>query len=91
MRPLAGNPPGRRLGRGEHILDRRLTTILAADMVGYSRLMAADEEGVIQRLRSIRARIVDPSIAEGDGMEKIPIGILHGKRNQAIQIRVRTP
>jgi adenylate cyclase len=48
-------------------MDRRLTTILAADLVGYSRLMAADEEGVIARLRLVRAEVVDPALAEAGG------------------------
>ncbi len=48
-------------------MDRRLTTILAADMVGYSRLMAADEEGVIARLRALRADLIDPAIAAAGG------------------------
>ena len=48
-------------------MERRLTTILAADLVGYSRLMAADEEGVIQRLRSVRKDVVDPEIARTAG------------------------
>jgi TolB-like protein len=48
-------------------LDRRQTTILAADMVGYSRLMAADEEGVITRLRKLRAELIDPAIAANEG------------------------
>ncbi len=48
-------------------MDRRLTTILAADLVGYSRLMAADEEGVIARLRAARAEVVDPALAEAGG------------------------
>ncbi len=48
-------------------MDRRLTTILAADLVGYSRLMAADEEGVIARLRSARAEVIDPALAEAGG------------------------
>lgn len=48
-------------------MGRRLTTILAADLAGYSRLMAADEEGVIERLRSARAEVVDPTLAAGGG------------------------
>ncbi len=48
-------------------MERRLTTILAADIAGYSRLMAADEEGVIARMRSARAEVIDPAIAEGGG------------------------
>ena len=48
-------------------MERRLTTILAADLVGYSRLMAADEEGVIARLRAARAEVIDPALAEAGG------------------------
>jgi adenylate cyclase len=46
---------------------RRLTAILAADVAGYSRLVGADEEGTVARLQSIRAGIVDPSIAANHG------------------------
>ncbi len=48
-------------------MERKLTTILAADLAGYSRLMALDEEGVIDRLRSARTRVIDPAIAEAGG------------------------
>jgi adenylate cyclase len=41
---------------------RRLTAILAADMAGYSRLMGADEEGTLDRLKAIRREISDPKI-----------------------------
>jgi len=46
---------------------RRLAAILAADIVGYSRLIGADEEGTLLRLRSIRAEVIDPKIAEHHG------------------------
>jgi adenylate cyclase len=46
---------------------RRLAAILAADVAGYSRLIGADEEGTLNRLRSIRAQIVDPLIAQHHG------------------------
>jgi len=46
---------------------RRLAAILAADVAGYSRLIGADEEGTLNRLRSIRAEVVDPSIIEHRG------------------------
>lgn len=51
----------------ERPLERRLITILAADLVGYSRLMAADEEGTIERLLIVRAEVVDPAIAAAEG------------------------
>jgi len=56
---------------------RRLAAILAADVAGYSRLMGADEEGTLGRLKALRAELIDPSIAghhgrivktTGDGM-----------------------
>jgi adenylate cyclase len=46
---------------------RRLAAILAADVAGYSRLIGADEEGTLNRLRSIRADVIDPKIAEHRG------------------------
>jgi adenylate cyclase len=46
---------------------RRLAAILAADVAGYSRLMEADEEGTLNRLRAIRTDVVDPSIAQYRG------------------------
>jgi TolB-like protein/class 3 adenylate cyclase len=47
--------------------DRRLAAILAADVVGYSRLMAADEEGTLARLRAVRAERIDPTVAKHHG------------------------
>jgi TolB-like protein/class 3 adenylate cyclase len=41
---------------------RRLAAILAADVAGYSRLIGTDEEGTLNRLKSIRAEIIDPKI-----------------------------
>src|SRR5580658_2821266 len=58
-------------------VDRRLAAILAADVAGYSRLMGADEEGTLARLKAVRKGLVDPAIASyrgrivkttGDGM-----------------------
>jgi TolB-like protein/class 3 adenylate cyclase len=46
---------------------RRLAAILAADVAGYSRLIGADEEGTLNRLRSIRAGLIDPKITEHRG------------------------
>jgi class 3 adenylate cyclase len=41
-------------------VERRLTAILAADVVGYSRLMGEDEEGTLAALKAIRRELVDP-------------------------------
>ena len=46
---------------------RRLAAILAADMAGFSRLMAADEAGTLARLRSLRTDLVDGLIADYGG------------------------
>src|SRR3984893_8229894 len=46
---------------------RRLAAILAADVVGYSRLMGADEEGTLERLKAVRRRLIDPKITEHHG------------------------
>jgi len=46
---------------------RRLAAILAADVAGYSRLIGADEEGTLNRLRSIRADVIDPKMTEHRG------------------------
>jgi len=48
-------------------LARRLAAILAADVVGYSRLMEIDEAGTLASLKAHRAEIVDPLIAEHGG------------------------
>ncbi len=58
-------------------VSRRLAAILAADVAGYSRLVEADEEGTLARLKSLRRDLIDPKIAlhkgrtvktTGDGM-----------------------
>ena len=54
---MADNPP----------VQRRLAAILAADVAGYSRLMGADEEGTLRRLKALRAEIIDPKIAGHKG------------------------
>jgi TolB-like protein/class 3 adenylate cyclase len=46
---------------------RRLAAILAADVAGYSRLMGADEEGTLERLKTLRRELLDPRIAEHHG------------------------
>ena len=70
-------PMATRLAQEDMNATRRLAAILAADIVGYSRLMEADEEGTLARLKAHRRELIDPKIAErrgrivkttGDGM-----------------------
>jgi TolB-like protein/class 3 adenylate cyclase len=48
-------------------IERRLAAILAADVAGYSRLMGADEEGTLARLKAHRRELIDPKISEHRG------------------------
>jgi adenylate cyclase len=48
-------------------MERRLTAILAADVVGYSRLMGADEAATLAALKILRTELIDPKIAEHQG------------------------
>ncbi len=62
--PIVGN-----LSRdmvGERV-ERRLAAILVADVVGYSRLMGADEEGTLAALTAHRAELIESCIAEHRG------------------------
>lgn len=52
---------------GSSDTQRRLAAILAADVAGYSRLMGADEEGTLNRLKAHRRALVDPKIAQHHG------------------------
>src|SRR5713226_2030636 len=61
----------------EKRVERRLAAVLATDVAGYSRLMGADEEGTLARLKTFRKALIDPKITEhrgrivkttGDGM-----------------------
>jgi adenylate cyclase len=48
-------------------MERRLAAILAADVVGYSRLMGEDETGTLDALRAHREELIEPKIAEHEG------------------------
>ena len=48
-------------------MERRLSAILAADVVGYSRLMSADEAGTLTALKEVRTDFIDGKIAEHQG------------------------
>ena len=57
--PPSSGPPARP--------ERRLAAILAADVVGYSRLMERDEAGTLERLKAHRKELVEPLVAEHRG------------------------
>src|SRR6266850_8412610 len=53
--------------RGMMSENRKLAAILAADVVGYSRLAGADEDRTLARLRALRSDLIDPTIAVHNG------------------------
>ena len=53
-------------GEGQ-VMQRKLAAILAADVVGYSRLMSEDEAGTMMTLRSRRKEILEPAVAQRHG------------------------
>jgi adenylate cyclase len=48
-------------------MERRLAAIMAADVVGYSRLVRADEEGTLTALKALRADLIEPKLGEHNG------------------------
>jgi len=46
---------------------RKLAAILAADVVGFSRLTGVDEDRILARLRALRSDLIDPTIAVHNG------------------------
>jgi TolB-like protein/class 3 adenylate cyclase/Tfp pilus assembly protein PilF len=48
-------------------MERRLAAILAADVAGYSRLMAVNEAGTLARLNQLRAKVIEPKISQFSG------------------------
>lgn len=75
--------------------DRRLAAIMAGDMAGYSRLMEADEAGIIARQKSHRRELIDPAIERhrgriikttGDGL-LVEFSSAHDSVNCAIEIQ----
>ena len=48
-------------------MERRLTAILAADVVGYSRLMGIDEAGTLAALKAVQTELIDGKIAQHQG------------------------
>jgi adenylate cyclase len=73
-------------------MERRLAAILATDVVGYSRLIRADEVGTVAALKALRANLIDSKIAEhhgrlvklmGDGMLEEFSSVVDGVRTAA--------
>jgi TolB-like protein/class 3 adenylate cyclase/Tfp pilus assembly protein PilF len=56
-----------RKGKATVTATRRLAPILVADVAGYSRLIEADEEGTLGRLKALRAEVIEPKIGEHRG------------------------
>jgi adenylate cyclase len=54
------------MAKDEHI-ERKLAAIMAADVVGYSRLMGSDEVGTLRALKAVRKDCIDPTIAAHGG------------------------
>jgi len=52
---------------GRSILERRLVAVLAADIVGYSRLIGADETGTLDALRYLKTETIVPAVADNQG------------------------
>src|SRR5215212_9298943 len=46
---------------------RKMAAVLAADVVGYSRLASADEDRILARLRALRSDLIDPTVAVHQG------------------------
>ena len=49
-------------------MERKLAAILAADVVGYSKLMGADEGGTLAALRAVRADLISPQVEQSRGV-----------------------
>ena len=60
---------------------RRLAAILAADVAGYSRLMGADEEGTLERLKALRRELLDPKIAEDNVRFALGLALIERQGN----------
>jgi adenylate cyclase len=72
LRRLRARRPARGTGKDDETLirqrvERRLSAILVADVVGYSHLMELDEEGTHDRLTTLRRQVIDPIIRDHRG------------------------
>jgi adenylate cyclase len=78
---------------------RKLVAVLYADMVGYSRLIGMDDAGTLQRLKALRANLIDPTIQEhggrviqtgGDSLLMV-FDSVHGAVRCAVSIQEQVP
>src|SRR3984957_223860 len=53
--------------RGTMAETRKIAAILAADVVGFSGMTGADEDGTLARLRILRSELIDPTVAGQNG------------------------
>src|SRR5690349_19107492 len=53
----------------ESAMQRKLTAILSADVVGYSGMMETDEAGTLERLKRNRSSVFDPAVATHEGRQ----------------------
>ena len=72
------------MSQREEPVERRLAAILAADVVGYSRLVRADEEGTIDALRRLRAELIDPSFTNAIRMEILKLSNIDQNTNESM-------
>ena len=78
---------------------RKLIAVVYADMVGYSRLIALDDAGTLERLRTLRKDLIDPAIEEHGGMIVqtggdsllIVFDSIDGAVRCAVQVQVQLP
>jgi len=56
-----------RVAMGVDHAERRLVAILAVDIVGYSRLIEADEAGTLAAMKALRSEVIEPLLAEYHG------------------------
>ena len=64
----------------EERVERRLAAILAGDVVGYSRLMGADEIGTLRALKAIRNELTDPA--------RFPSPVMHIHKTRSVRVSV---
>src|ERR1700734_4107445 len=69
--PNAGSPNMSEIGSSDLIGrapgGRKLIAVVYAGMVGYSRVIGLDDLGTLERLRTLRSRLIDPAINEHGG------------------------